>query len=387
MVGSLLVAAALVLLVNATTPLPKKKRSAPKTPASTQMAELLAKAESLAQEQEYLQAHALVREARDLDSRRPESYLVGGRLYMQAGLPQGAEEEWKQGLDRAGEDPQILVLMALLELQSKRHPEAALGYLARAQAVSPDAPGLASTMAEATATLAEQRLQEGDRLRAKAGAQEALALDANCLTAHAVLARIAEREEKWGEAVVAWEKVFSAAPSAQARTSLATAHKGLGYQKLMAAKRDEAVIHFRRVIDLAADGVDLSALFDLLRPDSDAAFEEGKKAYESGDYARAKDRFAYASSLVPENYLADNHLGLALLKLGDRGGAVAAWESALAKAEKAGGRIEEAPTHKNLAILYKEMGRFEDAKRVGEAYLNKAPDGRFAKEIRVLIGQ
>lgn len=384
--GSLLVAAALVLLVQSATPMPKKSKGRRAEQASAEYTELLRKAEAAGAEGKFVEAENLVNKARHLAFRRPESYLVGAKNYLLAHNAEGAEKTLQKGLEAAGEDAALLIELASVELRFRQNSAGSLALLRRAQAVSPQAQGLAATMADVLATQAEQKLQAGDLAGAKTATNEALELDATSLAAQTVQARLAEREERWMDAVSAWEKIFSAGPSPEVRGRLAEGHKRLGYQKLV-PKRDEAVVHFRRAVDLGAEGVDTTVLLEVLRQESDAAFEEGKKAFEAKNYARAKERFLYASSLVSDNYLADNHLGLALLKDGDREGAIAAWQSALAKAEKVGGRIEEAPTHKNLVLLLKEMGRFEEAKRVGESYLDKAPDGKFAKEIRALIGQ
>lgn len=385
-IGSLLVAAALVLLVQSATPIPKKKKgSRPLTTPSVELQDLLSRAQSLSQSQEFMEAHKLLRQAREIDPRRPESYLIAGRVYQNAGLPQGAAEEWSKGLEQAGENPDLLLALASLALQTTKSPETALVFLKRVQAVAPETPQLSLTLAEATAALAEREMQSGDRVKASASVAEALKLDPGCILAYSISARLAEADNRWADATASWEKVFSAQPSVEHRRSLAEAHKRLGYLKLV-PKRDEAIVHFRRTVDLAAEGVDLNTLLEVLRQEAASAFEEGKKRYESGDFPKAKEQFAYASSLIPENYLADNHLGLVLWKLEDREGAASAWESAIAKAAKVGAAMDTVPTHKNLAILYKEMGKVLDAQRVGKDYLTKYPSGIYLGEIRELIG-
>ena len=383
--GSFAVAVFLVLLLQSARPKVGSGPEASPTPTMPpETRRLLDKARDLSKAGDWVEPLRLLQQARVQDPRLPDTYLEAGRIYLAAGQPKGAVGEWKLGLERVGENAHLLLSLGLLCIEIERDPVSALSFLQRAERADPAVPGLREAMGETWAVTAEALFEKDDRAGAQAAAAKSLELQPDQASALAVQARLAERENRWAESADLWEKVFSRASTAQNRRSLAESHKRCGYLFLAKKDRQAAIPHFRRAVDLGAEGVALDAALDILSEDAKAAMEEGVRCFESGDYPKATERFSYSVSLLPENPLAHNHLGLALLKIGEREQAAAAWEEAIRQAAKSGFDLGSTPTHKNLVLLYGELGRPGDAERVAKDYLGRFPAGLYAAGLRPL---
>ncbi len=99
--------------------------------------------------------------------------------------------------------------------------------------------------------------------------------------------------------------------------------------------------------------------------------------FAQGNYARALEEFRRALQLDPRDVRACNNFGTALERLGDYAGARRAYEQAVL--------IDPsyALTQRNLGILEsRPPGNPQAARRAWERYLQLAPDGPHAEEIR-----
>lgn len=103
----------------------------------------------------------------------------------------------------------------------------------------------------------------------------------------------------------------------------------------------------------------------------------GGAHFARGDFARALEEFRRALALDPRDVRACNNFGTALDRLGDFAGARRAYEQAVL--------IDPSYplTQRNLGILEsRSPGNPESARRAWRRYLELAPDGAYADEVR-----
>ena len=99
--------------------------------------------------------------------------------------------------------------------------------------------------------------------------------------------------------------------------------------------------------------------------------------FEKGDFSRALEAFRRALELDPRDVRACNNIGTTLERLGDYAGAEKAYGQAVL--------IDQsyAVTQRNLGILQaKRLGNPDAARRAWERYLELAPAGAHADEVR-----
>ena len=102
-------------------------------------------------------------------------------------------------------------------------------------------------------------------------------------------------------------------------------------------------------------------------PPASAELLAGIKAFDAGNYADAKKSFEAATKKNPNDYEAFHNLGMTDEKLGDKAGAEASYKAALAAKPDLDTAAEE------LAALYVDEGRIDEALAVGRAGLAKHP--------------
>jgi len=119
-----------------------------------------------------------------------------------------------------------------------------------------------------------------------------------------------------------------------------------------------------------------------LQPDSaPAARALGDLAMSMQMWDRAKDALATAVSLEPDQPRLRNALGEALLMHGDFEASVPHFEQTLQQSP------DYTPALYNLAYVYRQLGRSEEAAPLYERYLEHAPHGEHAEQARAALGR
>ncbi len=167
------------------------------------------------------------------------------------------------------------------------------------------------------------------------------------------LGEIALRERRYDEAVSHFRAVLERAPQASSlHYSLAMAYRGLG-------RLDEARAELARrgpgglsVGDPIVDGLQA-----LIRGER-GLVSQGRKAYEAGQFAQAAAAFEKAIDAAPSSVAARVNLGLTQLQLGNTAGAITTLQAAF---ELEPGNSDAS---RELVRLLLRSGRSEDALRV-----------------------
>lgn len=107
----------------------------------------------------------------------------------------------------------------------------------------------------------------------------------------------------------------------------------------------------------------------------------GGAHFALGDVSRALRDFRRAFELDPRDVRIANNLGTALERVGDLPGAEEAYRTAA--------RIDPSypPTQRNLGILLARLGNRDGARRSWQRYLELAPAGRHAAEVRQALDE
>ncbi len=351
---------------------------------SSEFESLLDQAQLAAKAGESVQAQRLLNKARSLSPERAESYRIGGEIYLQAGLGEGALEEWELGLTRAGENAELLFAIGSYYLRDAGDPAQAVVYLKRAEKQNPQLPGLKKALGQTMGLAAQAHWKKGNKELAAAAAARAVEYDPETVEGLRIRAKIAQEQGRTEDALADWEKLIELAPSKEFLYEASMEHKRLGYAMLLKDRRREALEHFRRVVEIGSEEVSIEAILDVLSGEAQKMMEEGVAFFENQEYDEAQERFSYSAALLPENPLAHNHLGLVFLKKGRKQEAAACWERAIEQAAGASFDLGSTPTHKNLILLYKELGETEKAKRIAEDYRANFPQGEYLPQIQQL---
>lgn len=116
----------------------------------------------------------------------------------------------------------------------------------------------------------------------------------------------------------------------------------LGTAIMVDGRPTEAIPYFRR--SLMADGTMTEAWVQL-----------GLACMLNNDWGSARDALEAALRWTPDDFRIHRHLGMVMLKLNDRDGAVRCFERSLVD------QSTDDPLRLELAILYLSLGRYEDA--------------------------
>ena len=177
------------------------------------------------------------------------------------------------------------------------------------------------------------------------------------------LGEVALRERRYDEAVSHFRAVLQRVPLASSvRYSLAMAYRGLG-------RLDEARAELERrgPVGLNVGDPIVDSLQALIRGERGLVVL-GRKAYEAGQYSEAAAAFQRAIEAAPSSVTARVNLGLTQLQLGNTAQAIATLQ----------GAFDLAPTDANasreLVRVLLRAGRPEDAIRVLETSHSASPD-------------
>lgn len=277
-----------------------------------------------------------------IDAPRPELYDLSGDPGEQrnlAGELAATGFEMEQRLDALAEaiefEGEREVVEADLDETTLRQLRA-LGYIAGRGATDEDYEGERADPKDKIQLhqlimAAQSDIGQGDELAAEAKLRAVLAADAEILDANQMVGNILAERGDHGDAVPYFQAALAIDPEHEPSLyGLATAYRALG-------RRDEALVGFRRVLDLApTDSKTVVATADLL--------VEG----EDLPGATAVVRRATEAEHVPP--ILFNKLGELLALQGRPGEA----ESMFQRASEAGEEL--AQPHFNLAVLYEERG-------------------------------
>lgn len=114
-------------------------------------------------------------------------------------------------------------------------------------------------------------------------------------------------------------------------------------------------------------------------PEAEALIQEGQKAYDARQFARAEESFQKAAALAPGDPTALMYLGLSQYELGQLGQAVESLQKALSLDP------QNSRTELLLGATYQELGKKDRARESYERYLALDPNGEYGGEVRTIL--
>lgn len=177
------------------------------------------------------------------------------------------------------------------------------------------------------------------------------------------LGEVALRERRYDDAVTHFRAVLQRVPQASSvHYSLAMAYRGLGRLDEARAELERRGSAGLNVGDPIVDGLQA-----LVRGERGLVVQ-GRKAYEAGQYSEAAAAFQKAIEAAPSSVTARVNLGLTQLQLGNTAQAIATLQAAFDLAPA------DASASRELVRVLLRAGRSEDAIRVLEKSHSASPD-------------
>lgn len=213
----------------------------------------------------FTRALALLRQARELDPGRVETYIEMANLFQQLEPPQlaGAMQELDLGLRRRPADPDLLLRKGLLLVQQDRL-EAGLAWLEKAHEDHPGREDLRDALRTTLILGLEDALKDRARNDPTAWLRRLQALDRFHPEVLRATGLTLAAAGKLAEAVDFLERALAqGARPEETRAALVDASKKLGYQHLI-ARREEALDHFHRAASLAPGDPELETIREIL---------------------------------------------------------------------------------------------------------------------------
>jgi tetratricopeptide (TPR) repeat protein len=287
-------------------------------------------------------------------------YAVSAELYCALDRLQAAEEEIRTGLALCGETPELERARGVHLLAIPGGASKAARHLTRALELDPTLPFCAGALAQAYLLSARAHLRDGKPLEAVKSVRLGLEVapddfDLRQLHGDALLAVGSLRH-----AVDVFEDLHAEGHPVEHDLAMATWRAGMG--ELLRARRPDAIALFARARELGMSDEALGAAADILRDEALRLTGRGVEAYDDGRVEAARDLFAEALYLDPENVTAENHLAVAYYRLGLYGLAIDGWERVLAGFAEEGASPPE-PVQLNVARAWLALDRPEDAWR------------------------
>jgi Tfp pilus assembly protein PilF len=338
---------------------------------------------------ELLAAVKHFRRARGIAPARPDSYLGEADLLLATQDFEAAEGIARAGIAAGADDPALLVRLGLA-LSGQGKLADARDYYESYLRTRPSDAAVQRSLAAVVATQTRQNLYQLAPAALDAAAERVAALDP--ANGHAFLFRgLAQRLRRDLDGAKSWlARALAAMPDDEdARRLLAETHRDRGYRLLAAGDPPDAALdEFRAFVDLQAAGVDTTSATDILRVHWQRCEEEGVRAFEAKDFARAEAAFRRCLFLLPEETSARFQLGLAIVSQGgDRlAEALDCFERA-ERAQRAQGRDASMPVLYQVLTLQR-LGRAEEAAERGARFLAQPGDARadVLDRIRVAVG-
>ncbi len=323
-------------------------------------------------------AQTLFEAAAALDPPASAFYVAFGDLLLQLDRQAGAEQRYRQALERDAESSHAHYGLARIAF-TRGDLEKALEQLKRAIAAAPRYGEAHRLMAQVDARLGDTAAAERSESLARGGTTGSRPYDpvvarmegkAVSSTAHARRGSALARQGDFAAAEVEFRKVLAIRPGSPRDYS------NLGGVLASQGHLEEAVAQFREGLDLAPNDVDLlnnlgMTLADAGEPDSgiellqravslDPSFWQahqnlGLVRERQGRLDAALQHYGEALRLNPADPTIHTSLGTALAKQADLGGAVEAWSAAL---ELDPGSLE--PRY-NIGIALISLGRHAEA--------------------------
>jgi len=291
-----------------------------------------------------------------------EHFFGESMAHFQAGRLKEAEAELSEIQRRQPDIPEVLHLMALIELQTGR-PEAAAGHLEKAVARQPESADLHNLLGGA--------LKRAGRLEeAVLAYDKAVSLGPELAEAHYNLGNALKELQRFDDAVPSYRRAVELEPG------FVDAHYNLGLVLMAAGRPDEAARAYRDAVAVnpgdaeahmnlgnaleAVDDTDEAAAAYRraieLRPDfAEAHYNLGNAARKQGHGQEAVAYYRRALNIDPNLAEAHNNLGEALLDRNDPEGAIEHYLLALKC------RPGMAGTLNNLGNAYLRLGETDGA--------------------------
>ncbi|MCC6670621.1 MAG: tetratricopeptide repeat protein [Planctomycetes bacterium] len=305
---------------------------------------------------------------------RPESWLGMADVFLGQQLLAGAEQAIRDGVRAGAGDPALLARLGLALAGQGRLDEARDYYETYLQARPGDA-AVRRSLAAVLAAQALPRLYQMDPERLEGLARRLRELDPENPKGLLVQGLAARHRRDYPAALVLLEQARERlAGDEEATRLLAETHRDQGYLLLLQAqRRDAAMEHFRRFLDLAVPGLPTESVRSVLQQEWRTCQERGVQAHLKDDLEGAEAAFRRCLRLLPEEPGPRLSLGLVLLARGAR-------EEALAMFEAAERGQREHKLDATLPVLYQvltlqSLGRDDEARRRGEGYLAEGLPG------------
>ncbi|MEW6747960.1 MAG: tetratricopeptide repeat protein, partial [Planctomycetota bacterium] len=339
---------------------------------------LLAMGQLRVREGRLVDALRCLEQAREEAPESADPYIQLARLYFGQGEDEEGGRYLAEALRIADRPPAATFALGRLLFDATSDKLRGLDLMAAALEQMPNLPWGSDILASCEAALAEARLAQQRTDEAERLARAAVTRDEANASAHHTLGRLAIQRKDGEAAAGELERAHELEPSrAGLEQELGEILKGLGYKRLLAGEREDALRLFGRLLEMAPEGVELEAIRAIVQapvapagtePSSRTAesgvqearrlFEEGVRAAREGDDMRAEESLRASLAILPANPYALFHLGRVTARAGRREVAL----DHLRRAATLAGEIEvELP---ELEVLLGELlARGEEAER------------------------
>jgi tetratricopeptide (TPR) repeat protein len=304
---------------------------------------------------------------------RVEPYVKAADTYLAESVPMldGAHEELDKGLAACGQRAELL--------ERKGRILAASGRVADARRVFEDYLRLWPDEPVVRVALADVLLAEFQTRMRREDARNLAALVARAREAHPAHPRldfaegvVKRAEGRFAESVALLERSLAREPE---DADVARIHgetlKALGFSLLLAGRKDEALVTFRKVVDLGLPDFDLGTIPSILDTQAKWHFQQGISLFESGDAAGAAEAFRTVRRFFPEHPDVLFNLGLTLIDLKEYEEAASLLELAEARLVAEAKDFGLVRSYRVLAL--RALGKSPEAARLAEEFIAAHP--------------
>ncbi|MCC7015250.1 MAG: hypothetical protein IT454_22010 [Planctomycetes bacterium] len=326
-----------------------------------------------------------IEEARERAPDQGRVYATAAEIHAAAGRLASAEDEIREGLERAGPTPDLTRARGVLALCREGGARKGLEHLLAARDKEPTLEYCLVPLAQAHVLLGNAALAGKQPVEAVGHARAALLAWPDDVDATQLLADARAAVGEFGEALELYEKLL--ARGVDLRGALATLYARAATAALLEKDgRALAVQRYLRARELGLSAEELGFGVSVLHAEAERHIESGLASYDSGALDGARTAFESALRAEPESLEALNHLGVVDFRQARFADAAARWRQVLELAERGGIELPE-PVHLNLARALHQAGRRPEVRAVLEHYLARQPEGEFAAETRAMLAR
>ncbi|MAE27825.1 MAG: hypothetical protein CMJ87_02410 [Planctomycetes bacterium] len=309
-------------------------------------------------------------------------YATAAELHAAAGRLETAQRELERGLLACGVTPELERARGVILLSTPGQATEGLAHLIIAAERAPGLPFMDRALSQGYLLVGNARLGEGDAETALDLARLAVGRDPEEGPARRLLADALAALGQFGESITILEALAQAGEPLEEEAGRMCKRAALA--AVLREQRGDALALFRRARDWGLSDEALGTGAHMLRDEAGRLLEAGVEAYGGERHGQARELFREALAFDPESLAIRNHLAVALMRAGEAAEAADLWTAVVERAYELDVDLPE-PAHINLAATWTRLGRPSSARLALEEYLDRRPNGEWARETRELL--